>query len=428
MKATVLLLAWMASAMAGAAEQGRVWLEAEFVEPVVELRAQARYSMRLFQEVSVTGIDFVPPRVERADVLALAAPRREMLRRGDRRYLVVSQEFAVFPYASGELRVTEAAVSGQVVDPESGKAIRRRFDAGSTTLTVRPLPAAVSSASWLPARALRIDTEWSPRPDEPHVGDSLRLTVRLHAVGVRAAQIPDLKLEADGFRATRLSATRQDGVEGAWNLGTLREDWLVIPQRSGQLQLPRVSAEWWNPLAQGPQRTDSERLQRVVGEARVDLGDRERVADGSAAAAVSASGAAGGEAAGGQKPARVPARSGGAQIIIAAGMVLAALVLMFTVVGVLRRRPPGGLARACRQRDPVAAKSELLRWAASIRPEILTLGKLAELASDHATRAAVRELERACYGVTEGAWDGRSLAGGLPRIARALRVRRQPSR
>ncbi len=437
-----------------AAPDFRVELEVDDREPYVH--GSVRLCVRLLAAEGFLEGGLSEPRIDGALVRRIGADRQTEREIDGRRYRVVEREYAVAPQRSGPLRIEPVVFEGLLPDPEARQARRgrsgsliERFLAGSPIeelladpsadpffadpfggsllsqlaaplrpvrtasapleLTVRLRPAGAEGSWWLPARDVQLLEAFESDPPRFRVGEPVRRQVVLRAEGVAADQLPRLALpEPDGL-SQYLEPAREDTRVEDGRLHALQViESVLIPTRSGRLELPAVEVSWWDVEAERARtaRLPSRSIQVSPGAASP--------ADPAPAPPPRAEAAAG-----------TPPAPGSTWIVPASA---AALLLLGALGGAglaLRRRrrsggsplPPGrrqverALARACRRGDARAA-AEACRTLAVCDGVRSSLADHAERQGQAALAAALRQLDRVRYApVGSGAerWDGRAL-------------------
>jgi hypothetical protein len=424
---------------------GRLIVEAEFSSATGWVQAQTTYTMRLLQAVSFAEAEFVPPQLRLAELRPLGDAQVSEAQRGELRYRVTEQRYAVFPFANGELLAERAAVSGLAVSAD-GTVGRQVLAPPPARLRVLPLPVAIPPPQWLPARSVTIAETWSPPFAGARVGEPLVRTLRVEARGVDAAQIPELHLVVPGLSAQAGPPRLENRVEGDWLIGTREQSWRIVPRVAGGLTLPEVRLDWWDAtvgvqrVASLPARSlmvaASRSAQGAAGQGAAGQGAPDRDSpDSRAATNGSGKPVAEDKATAEEDPEDGPGWLARAWM----GLVLSlTLVAAFGFAGRERLRRAGQCAaawrrlrRACRHADVLAARDAMLAWAAALFPDSppRTLGQLA--ARSVTARAAILALDRRCYGPPGQAWDAAALPRALhrdPAFRRVQALRFQPSR
>jgi hypothetical protein len=378
--------------------------------------------------------------------------------RDGRSYQVIERDYLLFPQRSGRISLPGAVLEAQVADTRAGTATGDPFDrafgsifgrnpfAGMMNMTrplrlqgdaivldARPRPPGVAGQDWLPAQQLSLEEGWRPDSTSVRAGEPFTRQLRLSAVGLSAAQLPDLAARMplpDGIKAYPDQPSLSNEVQGGSIHGRREQDIALIASRPGRYQLPAMHVAWWD--------TKQNSAREVVLPART-------------LEILPGAGSSGSQPPAGASPvvpAAAPASGpGGAVLPLATQSIMAsAWPWVSLVLGVLwlatltawwrARRPaptipanadvsaPGadpvraGTARkafrqACNDNDAAAARRHLLDWARAVWPHDAPAGlnALARRLDDPAATRLLRELDRACY--AGGDWRGEPLAQAL---------------
>lgn len=449
---------------AGAAPQRQnVFLE-EIVdthEPYVQAAVNVTVRVYAGERLLQAGLEFTG----NSDVLVqqVGADRNRQLEKNGQLYDVVERHYVLFPQKDGEIRLSGAQLSGQVVvrlrpdrlttDPfadlfgAAGMAAGTkpiRIHGDEVVLNVKPRPQGTDARDWLPARRVTLTEQWHPDGADIHVGDPITRDLHLKAEGLNAAQLPDvsaLMTMPPGVKAYPDQPKLDNAVQGEVVVGTRDQSVAMIADRAGTVELPAVKLAWWD--------TASNEVREVTLPARTV---KVLPAVGGAPASAAVSGAvdtaatdAEATANGGATPVAVTsgsrARAGSlrdpwlwstlAFAVLWIGTVMAWVVARLRARGttavatknrgakVVPLTPAQARAQfqaACRQDDPHAARHALLAWAQVAWPLAPPTGleALAKLVADPRVEALLVELDRALY---RGApWNGAPLAAALPQL------------
>ncbi|NMF99893.1 BatD family protein [Aromatoleum toluolicum] len=379
-----------------------LWVEAELQPDTLHVQAQARYTLRLYQAVSVRELAFHAPHSALAEIRPAGENIHDVTRNGQR-YRVTERHFAVFPFASGTLQLSGGHVS---LRTDGASPPERRIDAPPLTRDVSPVPAGHRPQEWLPARAVTLTESWQPDTPQLRPGQALRRTIRIEAKGVAAAQIPPLTPGADGFALHPEPPHLEERVEDGWITGIREQSWRLVPRQGGDLTLPILPLSWWDPVAGLPrQATLPARPIAVMASPRArDIPTDGRVAPAAALAPAQQSAPA------------APAADTSATTTGAA--LLAAIALLATGAAFTRRyrdtRTLRDIRRACHDNDPVAACASLLQWSREIGvPAPTSLLALAHHLGGTATGRELAALDRHLYGTVHEPWSGQALLAAL---------------
>jgi hypothetical protein len=414
----VLLLGWALAAPA-LGEEHEPFLEAQLQPEAVYVQAQAIYTVRLYRSSLLQQGRLLQPEARDLVLVALGEDRQRQVGREGRLYHLTERRYAVFPQASGVVRLPGAAFSGRELYSR----------APDLALEVRPRPGRAPGETWLPARRVEVTEEWSADPAGLRAGEVAVRTLILAAHGLAAAQLPKLpppelagvRVYADPPRLEeRPSYT--GGIEGR---RIERHTFFVAHDQAGTL--PAIEVPWWDTTADAP------RLARLP-ERTVGHGPTAVASDALPHSAAEMATPPGSE------PASSVGEEADADTDTGASTAVLPVVLAAGLVLLLRWRRPlarrrrvwqaiRAVSRACRAGDPQAARAALERWAVLARAGRRS-GPVAELLEGEEARAALRQLDEALYSGRSGVWDGpacwRALGPALRRGASRPKARGEP--
>lgn len=401
-----------------AADQPNLILEAGFESPQGYVQAQALYSLRFYQAIDVRDLELHDPVVPLAEVRPIGEDRVGEAVRDGRRYRLTERRYAVFPFASGELAVSGAGVTGRVAARGAASPGERepvRLDAPTSTLDVLPIPPGADAEAWVPARTLSVTESWIPAPEQARAGEALRRTLRIKAAGLDAAQLPALDFSAPGFAVHPDPPRLENRFEGELNIGVREQSYRVVPLQPGRLEVPTFSLPWWDVVA-GRRKEAQLPARTIVAEPAalpLPLPGQPGPAAPPPDEAIAASA---------PQPDSPVVEDSILGAVLASGglLVLAGLAWGASRVRARGRRAPlKALREACRRHDAPAARRALLDWAAGRWPERppRALGDLAERLPEPTVQAAVLQLDRHLYGPVGTSWNGDALQGFSGKVA-----------
>lgn len=175
---------------------------------------------------------------------------------GGRLWQITEVRYALFPQQSGNLEIPSMSFSGRELLPGRsllGARLGRRIALQSQpiNITVKPVPANFPGDVWLPARGIKLTSEWSSSPEQLTIGDSSTRTIEMSAQGLQGSQLPPLNSLMDGtdrpglkFYPDQETIEQREistGIEGY----RLQSEALVATT-TGSWTLPEVVIPWWN--------------------------------------------------------------------------------------------------------------------------------------------------------------------------------------
>lgn len=381
------------------------------------VQSQIILTLRLLSAVDIAAYQFGDLAIDNLDTVAepLGDVRQYQTHVGNRAYLVLEKQFALFPQQSGKLEVSPVLAevrlpSRQSFDPFRTGGEVRRLRSSAVSVEVKPIPAEYHADYWLPAHKLELRENWQGSPDKLAAGEPVTRSLTLVADGLTAAQLPELPLEnVDGVKQYPDQPLLDNHRSGDGIRGSREQKVALIPGNGGRYILPPIEVPWWN-LDTG--RTEIARLpaREIVVKDAPETTSPSAPENGKPVVESAA-------------PAATESKSlwPWLSLALACGWALSTLYWWF--IG--RRAKPGrsavaesaslrrarrDLERACGRNDAVAARDALLAWGrALLAPrEIANLHRLCELLGTPLA-SQVDELNRCRYAPGHGDWRGEDL-------------------
>jgi hypothetical protein len=421
-----------------AAGPSKVLLETEVDTARPYVLSAVRLTVRVYGAVPLYRESLEMPAGDAVAMRPLGMEESSRAERNGVPYLVRTRHYLLFPQKSGTLSlpgptlnalIETSAPRSDPYDPFAlfGGMVRGvrpiRLHGEPITLTVQPRPASVSAPYWLPARNVSLEASWQPQSLQARAGEPISVQLTLHALGLTAAQLPDLgtllsipaQLRTYAEQPKLSDEDQPEGVQGS------REQTLaVIADQPGQYSIPALHIAWWDTQADQPREVS------VPARTLVILPAVAAAVAGAAPARVPAAAAAPLPAAG-----AAPAPGAGPWPLVSAAL----LALWLATAGAWawsRRHPaaagpaaapsePASAARAraafheaCRRHDAPGARRHLLAWAQQVEGTDAPAG-LGALARglDPALTPLLQGLDRACFAGDAGHWDGEPLSRAL---------------
>ena len=393
-----------------------IFIEVQVDEPNPYVQAQVVYTLKLLRAAQVSNASLTEPAVAdgRALINKLGEDKNYQIRRNNRSYRVTERRYAVFPQASGPLKIEPVLFKGQSggglfsLDPFAPRPEPIVIRSAPVTLAVRPIPAAFSGDRWLPAASLNIQEQWSTDPALLKQGEAATRALTLEAGGLAASQLPaPASALPDSFKTYPDQPEFEEANDRRGLVGTRREKMAVIPLAAGEFTLPAIRIPWWNIGTDQPEVAELT-ARRVKVQAAAPAPARPQDEPAPAGRAEAAPGAAeSGTAAGAHWP-----------LISAALLILwlGTLGLWWrgrrAASGTMAAKPPeppspASIKRACMKNDAPGARDALLFWAGAKWPD-KTIKNLAALGArgDAEFQDAINALNRHLYGNHGTKWDG----------------------
>lgn len=437
------------------------------------VQQQVSCTVKLFSARDITEGSMSAPGPRNAVVRQIGKDRDYHSTRNSRNYRIIERRYVLFPQESGEITISPPVFSGAVVtksragDPFSSFMGRDpffnrrlpgftqntrhvRISGKTITLKVKPRPAEDRGRYWLPATSVRLSEKWEPDTTEIHEGDPVTRTLTITAQGLTGEQLPEITpASVPGVKIypDKAAVTTKDNGNGV--IGKRTRKIAFIPEKPGTAMLPSVELRWWNIKSGKPESislpgrkitvlptTGTERLHK--SEPAPEIPGRTTAIDQHIRANP------GEKARTSITTLRKSAHAHPWQWL-AAGLGLAWLITLYLLWQERRKhrhtdgiRPYSGrkdgrgkpdiykkrFRAACMTNDAGEARSELLKWAATVWPENPPAGlwELSERIPDTEAAEELRRLEKLLYSKTPGKWEnGHRLASLLRKLPESNR-------
>jgi hypothetical protein len=218
------------------------------------VQSQIILTLRLLSAVDIAAYQFGDLAIDNLDTVTepLGDVRQYQTRVGDRAYLVLEKQFALFPQQSGRLEVPPIIAevrlpSRRSFDPFQTSGEVRRLRSSAVSVEVKPIPAEYDADYWLPARRLELRENWQGNPDELVAGEPVTRSLTLVADGLTAAQLPELPLgNVDGVKQYPDQPLLDNRRSGDGIRGSREQKVALIPGNGGRYLLPPIEVPWWN--------------------------------------------------------------------------------------------------------------------------------------------------------------------------------------
>ena len=217
---------------------------------------QTRIVTRLFHNLQLYDVTLAEPETSQAQVMRSGRDLRYKTFRGDTSYNVLERSILLTPNADERLSVEPAIYRGSIRPGNAiGSVATTRYiyrHSNSLSLKLRALPPGLDDSNWLPAQRIEVELEWDDMDANPRPGDSLGVTLSLHASGLPGEALPaDLLLhESEQYRIYADHETRSTHIEGAPGeeqfSGSLQQRYVIIFDQAGEITLPGLNLHWWN--------------------------------------------------------------------------------------------------------------------------------------------------------------------------------------
>ena len=218
------------------------------------VQAQAIYTLRIIFSGTLRHSDIVLPRQRDfhmqplGDAEVLTEPWQ------NKTINVWQQRYALFAERSGRLILPEIKIIARLSHTATSHfSAKRNHTVTLATkpkeVIIRPKPANLTNAYWLPANDIKLSRE--PFTHPLRVGEAHLYTLALEAKGLRGIQLPALplpSLQQVRFYPDRPKVTSSISKDNI--IGQVSQAITMIPLQAGQLQLPETKLTWWDTQAE----------------------------------------------------------------------------------------------------------------------------------------------------------------------------------
>jgi hypothetical protein len=408
-----------------------VRFEAAVDRDTVYVQGQVILTLRIQQAINLDNRGVSELKLEDAFVKQLeqASFQRNI---DGRPWLVHEIRYAIFPVHSGSLEIPSQTFSARESRPRrsffdlnsGGKLLRRTSE--PLTIEVLPRPAEFTGETWLPARSLSIEENWSTPPEQLRAGESATRTITVRGEGLQGAQLPPVTFDAaEGLKYYPDQPVISDAEIGSGLLGSRQDSAALVPTRAGSWVIPGIRIPWWDSETETMRFAEiPERRIEVAAADPATISAASPVTVGSEAGRVALAGAATGHAAGDNRIWQLIAS------LSSAGW-LVTLYLLWR--GRARRhvaRDPTAddpsearafkqLAAACAANNADQARQAIIQWSGALFPQktVVSLDQAGAAFGDSALQTELTGLNRSLFSQPATPWDGSELG----RIVRRLR-------
>jgi hypothetical protein len=223
--------------------------EVDFSESYVQ--AQVLYRIKVYRAVPTRQPALRDPEFGGAEVLIeMAGAERsyDALLNG-RTYNVVERVYAIFPQESGEVTISPARFEARVL--RDGRITGRKvFESDAQRIRVLPIPeppADFPDATWLPAKDLQLEDNWSRQPDDLKAGEPITRVITIKALGQLETQIPAIEPPTvDGVNVYPDRPELSRELEPGGIRGIRKDQYAIIGVDAGLMTLPQLRLPWWD--------------------------------------------------------------------------------------------------------------------------------------------------------------------------------------
>jgi hypothetical protein len=220
----------------------------------VFVQGQVILTLRLLSATDISAYQFGDISLENLDAVIepMGDERQYQTRIADRSYLVLEQQFALFPQQSGRLGITPVRAEVRLPSKSSFDPFRtggeiRQLRSQPLFVDVAPIPAEFNGPYWLPANKIELREEWQGDLTGLVAGEPVTRSLSLLADGLTAAQLPELELiPIGGMKQYPDQAELENRRSAKGVTGQRVQKVALIPGTAGSYLVPEINLPWWN--------------------------------------------------------------------------------------------------------------------------------------------------------------------------------------
>ncbi len=382
----------------------------EFNKEEAFVNEQIYFTLKITAEATVSHIQGGPSLDDSSAEITLVTKNDYKKAIDGKQFDIIERVYAIFASRPGTIEVPSGTYRGWLkVKPTRSNNFQR---AQPVVARTRPLkieikdpaadPRASTQSPWFPARGVAVSSAWTGDKSAMRVGEPITRTIRVEAIGQRAAAIPPISYQSEDFKQyAEQPVLKDEKVDG--NVVGVRTDAVaIVPSKAGQLTLPPVAVNWWD-VVDGVWRT------ATLPAETINVAPVTSTAPAPAAVTPAVTPLP-------VTPPAAPALNWLTTTLAIVSAVLAAMCLwLFTQLRALRANPskPGvatsapvdesgewrELMAALKSQQPEPIRRMLIRWADAAIPErgIKRLGEIGDLSGDENLQLSLKSLDSALY-------------------------------
>lgn len=237
-----------------------VYMDAQVDTEQVYLQAQVILTLRIYHSIplyasgQLSTLSMPDARVE-----PLGKPRSFEQYINGVRHGVIEIRYAIFPQKTGELIIPALEFSATLTghDPSSleppSNLPGQQIEVYSAQIPLQVLPPPTqypSDAAWLPAQALHLEQQWSPEHTELSPEQALTRTVVMRILGQPSSNVPALLPQQQDNFHTYANPIQKQQVTSEQGITSIHHEQLaLLGQSSGHFEIAAIRLPWWNTLS-----------------------------------------------------------------------------------------------------------------------------------------------------------------------------------
>lgn len=172
------------------------------------------------------------------------------IERNGKSYPSLQFYYLIYPYQSGSYEVPELII--QIESPVVGdyKGVSSTLKTKAVAFSVKEPPSSFK-ATWFIASNVSIEEQWNSNIEKVKVGDVIEREIRVNATGTLPSFIPPIEFEeVNSVSVYDRSPTLNDKRNNQTANGERIDRSVYLFEKEGEIEIPEVRIDWWNPYQQ----------------------------------------------------------------------------------------------------------------------------------------------------------------------------------
>lgn len=240
---------------------GELFLEVSAEPHTAYVQQQIIFTVHLYRAVNLGNNNTLSdPKFPGMDTVVerLGDDRSYQAMHNGQAYAVIERRYAVYPQKSGQFNSASVQFDGEIIEGNRGRGVftfdpfnqssrHKRVNSKTIPFTIKPAPAGMGGAQWLPASKLQLSEQWSENPPKFIAGEPITRTLVVSANGLTASQLPVLDNRAiDGLKFYPDQPVLKDNKDDNGIRGVRTQKTAILPTHAGNFTLPATEVKWWN--------------------------------------------------------------------------------------------------------------------------------------------------------------------------------------
>ncbi|MGS0827539.1 BatD family protein [Shewanella sp. 0m-8] len=213
------------------------------------------YKVKLYLALELQRGVLNAPDLEGAQIKQLGEDKDSTEIVNGRRYRVIERNYAIIADQPGELTITGASFSGDVLVQSRQSGAMFSFNesrptqtqAPKMTVLINPMPADYHG-EWLVSDLVVLKEDWPETATEYNVGEPITRTITLLASNTDETSLPDIvMLTPKALKTYPEKAQRNTFLRDNQMVSQLTQTTAIVATSPGTYTLPEITVPWWNP-------------------------------------------------------------------------------------------------------------------------------------------------------------------------------------